>query len=121
MPEKNSSQKPFTLIFLLGFFILSLQFSHLLKPAKQEPQTLYNDEQLLQATKQHPHLLFQAIAINAASPQQLAVVPGIGPELSRRIVAYRNEHGPFHSLEGLRQVNGIGPRKLESLKAYCRL
>jgi competence protein ComEA len=79
------------------------------------------EEQLVQVAKQRPHLLFQPIPINTADAKQFGVIPGIGPELSQRIIAYRTAHGPFRSLEELGLVNGIGPQKLASLKDYCRL
>jgi competence protein ComEA len=45
-------------------------------------------------------------------------MPDIGPELARRIVADRQERGPFRDLDDLRRVRGIGPRTLEAMKPY---
>ena len=56
------------------------------------------------------------VDLNAASPEQLDTLPGIGPALAARIVAYRDEHGPFTEVEQLNKVKGIGARTLEKLR-----
>jgi len=57
------------------------------------------------------------IDLNRAEARDLEALPGIGPVLARRIVGHRDRHGPFHRLEDLLQVEGIGPRLLERLRA----
>lgn len=118
---ESRSQNPFALILFVGFFIFFLQLSNLVGWGNKPLPVSYRTEDLVQVANNHPYLLFQAIPVNTAAPEQLIVIPGIGPELSRRIASYRHEHGPFQSLEELGRVSGIGPRKLASLKAYCRL
>lgn len=49
------------------------------------------------------------ISINAADASQLEGLPGVGPVLAGRIVAYREEHGPFASVGALESVPGLGP------------
>lgn len=63
----------------------------------------------------------QPIDINRAGIEDLQRLPGIGPVLAERIVAEREENGPFRSLEELRRVRGIGPRTLEKLRPYVVL
>ncbi len=58
------------------------------------------------------------INLNAATPADLETLPGIGPALAERIVAYRTEHGGFRRVEDLLEVPGIGPKKFEELKAH---
>ena len=41
---------------------------------------------------------------------------GIGPAMAAAIIAYRNEHGAFTTVEELKQVKGIGTAKYEKLK-----
>ena len=48
------------------------------------------------------------VNINAAPAEELSELPGIGPALAVRIVEYRNQNGPFESLEELKAVKGIG-------------
>lgn len=49
------------------------------------------------------------IDLDRASAAELDELPGIGPALAARIVAERELHGPFGSLEALQEVKGIGP------------
>lgn len=56
------------------------------------------------------------ININTASAEELDALPGIGPALAGRIVAYRQQHGPFASVEELSNVSGISPKMVETLR-----
>ena len=56
------------------------------------------------------------ISINAASASQLEALPGIGKAMAERIVAYRTTAGPFSSIEQLREVRGIGEKKLAAIR-----
>ena len=55
------------------------------------------------------------VNLNSATVAELRQLPGIGPVTADRIVAYREQHGPFGAPEDLIQVSGIGPRTLERL------
>ena len=55
------------------------------------------------------------IDLNRATAQELQKLPGIGPALAERIVAFRNERGRFSKPEELKEVSGIGT------KTYARL
>ena len=59
----------------------------------------------------------ELIDINAATPEELAeALPGIGPVLSVRIVAYREANGPFLRTDQLMGVPGIGEATYERLR-----
>jgi competence protein ComEA len=53
---------------------------------------------------------------NLASLNDFDALPGIGPALAQRIVAYRESHGPFAEIDGLTQVPGIGPAILGRIR-----
>nr|WP_297430510.1 helix-hairpin-helix domain-containing protein [uncultured Actinotalea sp.] len=56
------------------------------------------------------------VDVNRAGPGELEALPGIGPVLAERIVADRQEHGPFASVDDLQRVRGIGPSLLADLR-----
>lgn len=58
----------------------------------------------------------QKININSASAAELENLPGIGPVTAAAIVAYREEKGPFASVDALTEVSGIGEATLEKIK-----
>ncbi|MEX2181266.1 MAG: helix-hairpin-helix domain-containing protein [Gemmatimonadaceae bacterium] len=49
------------------------------------------------------------VDVNTADVAELDRLPGIGPALAARIVADREQAGPFASVESLQRVKGIGP------------
>lgn len=56
------------------------------------------------------------ININVADETQLTTLPGIGPAKAKAIIAHREEQGKFQSIEGLKDVTGIGDKTFEQLK-----
>jgi competence protein ComEA len=56
------------------------------------------------------------ININTATPEDLEVLPGIGEVLAAAIVSYREEHGPFTTVDALIDVSGIGEVTLEEIR-----
>ncbi|WP_205752860.1 ComEA family DNA-binding protein [Cryptosporangium phraense] len=59
--------------------------------------------------------------LNAATVDQFDSLPGVGPVLAERIVAYRTEHGGFRSVDQLREVDGIGDSRFEKLRELVRV
>ena len=58
---------------------------------------------------------------NTASPALLAHVAGIGPKLAEKIVAHRDENGPFVSRTALKKVAGLGPKAFEQAAGFLRI
>lgn len=56
------------------------------------------------------------IDLNTASPIQLDTLPGVGSVTAQRIVEWRTKHGRFTKVDQLREVDGIGPARYESLR-----
>ncbi|MFL5383725.1 MAG: ComEA family DNA-binding protein [Longimicrobiaceae bacterium] len=60
------------------------------------------------------------VDLNRASAEELRALPGIGPALAARIVAWRAAHGPFRSPDDLVQVPGIGSKTATRLRPLVR-
>jgi len=56
------------------------------------------------------------VDINRSSASELERLPGVGPVLAQRIVAYRDDFGPFSVIEDLLDVPGIGEAKLAGMR-----
>ncbi|MDL4841477.1 helix-hairpin-helix domain-containing protein [Aquibacillus rhizosphaerae] len=58
----------------------------------------------------------QKIKINSATKEEILVLPGIGEVKAEAIISYREENGPFKTVEELSNVIGIGEKTVEKLK-----
>jgi competence protein ComEA len=58
----------------------------------------------------------ERININTASLEELDSLPGIGPTIAQRIVDYRDENGPFQTIEDIMNVSGVGPSTFDNIK-----
>lgn len=56
------------------------------------------------------------VNVNSATADQLDVLPGVGPTTAAAIIAHREQHGPFQTVDQLGDVRGIGPAKLDALR-----
>lgn len=61
------------------------------------------------------------VHLNSASEADLDTLPGVGPATASAIVAYRDEHGPFRTVDDLLEVRGIGPAKLAAMRSRLDL
>ena len=67
---------------------------------------------------QAPEGSFRRLDLNRASEEELMLLPGIGPKKAGAVVAWREAHGRFGSIEALLEVKGIGEVTLERLRPY---
>jgi uncharacterized protein len=61
------------------------------------------------------------VDLNTASPALLSYISGIGPKLSEKIVAHRDQHGVFMSRDEIRKVSGMGPKAFEQSVGFLRI
>lgn len=88
--------------------------------APQEPSAPDPALEEAPAEGQRPDSLLpdEVIDLNSADAYDLDRLPGIGPAKAEAILAYREEHGPFQSVDDLLSVSGIGEVTLENLRPY---
>ena len=107
-------------IWLVGFGLAAAGITFLVPagraPALQSPQPIkLVDVRVLLPTFLEP-VPKGPLDLNTATAEQLDTLPGIGPVLSARIIAWREAHGPFQLVDDLKKVSGIGPKILEGLR-----
>lgn len=56
------------------------------------------------------------ISLNSSDTDRLQELPGVGPVIAQRIVQWRQENGPFRSVDELTEVSGIGPSMVEQIR-----
>jgi competence protein ComEA len=61
------------------------------------------------------------VDLNTATAEELTAVPGIGPSLSKRIVEFREQNGPFRRVEDVMKVRGIGEKSFQKIKPYLKV
>jgi competence protein ComEA len=61
------------------------------------------------------------VSLNKATAKELESLPGVGPAIAERIVAYRTEQGKFSEISELMEVKGIGEKKLAQLRPHLTL
>ncbi|HKW40862.1 MAG TPA: helix-hairpin-helix domain-containing protein [Gemmatimonadales bacterium] len=65
-----------------------------------------------------PLLPGERIDLDRADVTEITRLPRIGPAFAQRIVAWREQHGPFGGLARFDSVPGVGPKLIESLRGY---
>jgi comEA protein len=58
------------------------------------------------------------VNLNTATALELQQVPGIGPSTADKILKMRKSYGPFKSVDDLRAIRGIGPKRMEKMRKY---
>jgi competence protein ComEA len=56
------------------------------------------------------------VSLSSATAEQLDALPGVGPVTAQKIVAYRQQHGSFRSVDELDAISGIGPSRIADLR-----
>lgn len=61
------------------------------------------------------------VEVNTASEQLLTYVAGLGPQLAKNIIQYRNEHGPFKNRTAIKNVPRLGEKAYEQAAGFLRI
>ena len=79
-------------------------------PPSQNKQPVSTSSSLATPSIENP------LNINTATTEEFDLLPGIGPTRAADIVAYRTQHGPFKTIDGIMQVSGIGQTTFDRIK-----
>jgi len=90
------------------------------RPAAATPRSSLDSVAARAARLARPLRRGDTIDLDRASEEDITRLPRVGPGLAARIVADREAHGAFGSLERLDRVSGIGPSVIEAVKPYVR-
>ena len=82
----------------------------------EEPKMALAEPQITGTGKAPTEAKGQKININSASEEELQNITGIGPSKASAIIQYREEQGPFSSVEDLMNISGIGEKTFEKMK-----
>ena len=61
------------------------------------------------------------VEVNTASAQLLSYVSGLGPQLAKSLIGYRDQNGPFGSRRELKKVPRLGPKAFEQAAGFLRI
>lgn len=113
------------LVFLMGYFLgLNQRKSQITvsvsKEMTIEPQEVLQMEtvDVITDSSDMATEYILPVAINHAGIDLLTTLPGIGISLAQNIIAYRETHGDFTSIEDLLNVEGIGQKRLDEIQDY---
>jgi competence protein ComEA len=68
-----------------------------------------------------PGALAPPVSLSTATAEQLDQLDGVGPATAQKILDWRREHGGFRSVDDLKNVSGIGPKRFAALKDRVRM
>ena len=107
------------ILFCGGYFFAQISYAEPMRVTTAHRSTVVSD--ISEEESDYPDSLLpgEIINLNTADVYDLQRLPGIGEKRARDIAAYREEHGPFQSVDELTEVYGIGPGILEGLREYA--
>ena len=73
---------------------------------------------LIEIDRDTPQEIQFLVDINEADWPEIIQLPGLGEILAQRVIADRQDKGPFRDVDELTRVDGIGPKTLEKIRPY---
>jgi len=125
MRHEDPRDKRMLVLFLFAVLLLLWDLALPLVPDRTVPSPMPQEWSTGQGGALHldPRTCFflgMPMEINRAKAQDLKLIPGIGPGLAEKIIAYRSAHGCIHDLEELQQVRGIGKKLASRMSSQIR-
>ena len=119
MLDNLTKHEKYILIFLLGSVIVgssAVSFKKRFIKSGEERREISSGAYITKAITES-----KIVNINLGSEKDFEKLPGIGPALSKRIVSYRGNKGPFKDIIEIMNVSGIGPKKFNVIKEFLVL
>ena len=110
---RNMTKTEWMLLALTGVFLCGLLTLYASDQRRLADGSLETESAALQESFM-PDV--SPLDLNTATAEELDTLPGIGPALAERIVAYRETNGPFEHVEEILEVSGIGEAKFADLE-----
>ena len=122
MPKDRQSNPPRWPVFFLHrrdqAVAATILFVALLALAAHWSWQAANRRRMIEIDQVEPGLANFEVDINQADWPEVALMPGVGEVLAKRIVDDRELNGPFRDHSDLRRVRGIGPKTLDGMRPY---
>lgn len=113
--------KKVTIYMVIIVVIFCLSTCGFLVYRQQNPSAIALDRSSAQQTERFSSIHINSegkLNINTATAAELSVLTGIGEILAGRIIQYREDNGPYKTVDELLNVNGIGEGKLNKIFDY---
>ncbi len=65
--------------------------------------------------------LYRRVNLNTVSYEELVNLPNVGPATAKRIIVYRQENGPFHHLNELKAIPGVGENHFKNISKFLQI
>src|SRR5262245_30274235 len=110
-PKRRLCMKKISTMFclLLAVLLMNMSLALAQKPDKPEKSKATSTDGERAAKKPD-----KPVDINNASEKELTMLPGVGPKIAKEIIAAR----PFHSIDDLKKIKGIGEKTFTTLKPH---
>ena len=101
---------------VLSLFVLIIFFGSILQYSFKKFHGLRDMVNLIDSDK-----VYKKINLNTAPMEELVGIPYIGEYTAANIIQYRQEHGPFTSIEQVKEVKGIRDKNYEKFYRHLKI
>lgn len=106
------------IVSFIAVFLIALGVGLVLENMRNDEFSVESNVQLVQQSDipKDDQIINGKININTADRDTLMLITGIGENYADKIISYREENGPFQTIEEIMNVSGIGSKKFEKMR-----